>query len=299
MSGGENESFSREARQALAFARREAGRLLHPAIEPEHILLGILRADDCQAASLIRQREADPDLVRLEVERMIRTPAPPRLALDIPFSPRSEDFLAQVDSIRHSLGHDQIRTIHLLLAMTGDTSLPVCAILARHGVTIRAVLERLLIEQGIVRDSSPLELLIIRNLVKTGRLTDGIARALLQRNAHENVKDILLAEGHLTEMDVARILARESGAQSVDLAEFDPDASLLRQFPADLARRLEVLPLRYDKDEDALFIAVANPLERDHIEEIQNLWGVKVVTMVAPEFTLKRLIAEHYPASSA
>lgn len=55
------------AKKSLELALREALRLRHRSIGPEHILLGILRVDDCLAAQILVTRGIDVDELRERV----------------------------------------------------------------------------------------------------------------------------------------------------------------------------------------------------------------------------------------
>ncbi len=59
--------FSAEVKRLLQFAAEEAGRLKHPYIGPEHLLLGILRDEGSLAASILAENGIRIDAVRTEV----------------------------------------------------------------------------------------------------------------------------------------------------------------------------------------------------------------------------------------
>jgi ATP-dependent Clp protease ATP-binding subunit ClpA len=56
--------LSEETSRALAYAVEEAGQMNQPRVGPEHLLLGLLREEDCLAARLMRTRGADPARAR-------------------------------------------------------------------------------------------------------------------------------------------------------------------------------------------------------------------------------------------
>ncbi len=72
--------FSAETKRALAFATEEADRLLHTYIGTEHLLLGILRAEQSLAASVLAGRGIRLGAVREDVVKSAheRPPAPAR-----------------------------------------------------------------------------------------------------------------------------------------------------------------------------------------------------------------------------
>ncbi|MBA3358535.1 MAG: hypothetical protein H0U20_03645, partial [Thermoleophilaceae bacterium] len=58
-----------QARQTVEYAREEARTLRHPAVQPYHLLLGLLRQDEAVAAVLVGAG-LDLDRVRAEVRSM-------------------------------------------------------------------------------------------------------------------------------------------------------------------------------------------------------------------------------------
>src|SRR5205807_1669660 len=73
--------FTADTKRALCFAAEEADRLLHTLIEPEHVLLGLLREERSAAASLLARRgvglnEVREAIVKAHVKRP--PPAPGR-----------------------------------------------------------------------------------------------------------------------------------------------------------------------------------------------------------------------------
>jgi ATP-dependent Clp protease ATP-binding subunit ClpA len=67
--------FTARAKKVLELALREALSLGHNYIEPEHILLGLLRENEGVAVRILRAFDADPDTVRDEVLRRVPGPA--------------------------------------------------------------------------------------------------------------------------------------------------------------------------------------------------------------------------------
>jgi ATP-dependent Clp protease ATP-binding subunit ClpA len=60
--------FTLECRRAMFFAAEEADRLYSEQIGPEHLLLGILREEHSFAARILRERGADLDRIRKQLE---------------------------------------------------------------------------------------------------------------------------------------------------------------------------------------------------------------------------------------
>jgi ATP-dependent Clp protease ATP-binding subunit ClpA len=59
--------LSEECKRVLAFGAEESDRLGHPHIGTEHLLLGLLREEDCLAAQMLRERGIDIEEIRNEL----------------------------------------------------------------------------------------------------------------------------------------------------------------------------------------------------------------------------------------
>jgi hypothetical protein len=64
-------ALSNENKRVLAYAAEEAERLASRNIGPEHILLGLLREPGCFTAQVLKQRGADPAVIRAKVAGLI------------------------------------------------------------------------------------------------------------------------------------------------------------------------------------------------------------------------------------
>jgi ATP-dependent Clp protease ATP-binding subunit ClpC len=64
VSASEDLPLSEEAKRGLAYGAEEAEMLNQPRIGLEHLLLGLLREENCFAAQLLRERGADPKRIR-------------------------------------------------------------------------------------------------------------------------------------------------------------------------------------------------------------------------------------------
>ena len=60
-------NFTPRAQQVLALARKEADRFNHNYVGTEHLLLGLVRAQDGLAKQLLDQHGATQDVVRAKV----------------------------------------------------------------------------------------------------------------------------------------------------------------------------------------------------------------------------------------
>ena len=64
-------SLSNECQRVLAYAAQEADRLSHEHIEIEHLLLGLLREQDCFATKVLNERGVLLESVRTQIENQL------------------------------------------------------------------------------------------------------------------------------------------------------------------------------------------------------------------------------------
>lgn len=90
---------------------------------------------------------------------------------------------------------------------------------------------------------------------------------------------------------LAESVARHYGLQRADLDDVDVHAAKL--LPNRVARKLNVIPLRYSDRE--LVVATADPVSMEAERELQHVAGRTIHFEVAPPSTLQEAVAETYP----
>ncbi|HJU42397.1 MAG TPA: Clp protease N-terminal domain-containing protein [Vicinamibacterales bacterium] len=116
------ERYTERARRALFFARYATSTFGGTAIEPEHLLVGLLRERQGFMTQLLRSAQVDPDLLQIELEKRIVPGVRLSTTVEIPFSQQTKDVLYSAASEADRLGHDYIGAEHLLLAILGVPS---------------------------------------------------------------------------------------------------------------------------------------------------------------------------------
>src|ERR671924_2305291 len=114
------ERFTDRARRVVVLAQEEARMLNHNYIGTEHILLGLIHEGEGVAAKALESLGISLEAVRQQVEEIIGQgqQAP---SGHIPFTPRAKKVLEL--SLREALqlGHNYIRTEHILLGLIRET----------------------------------------------------------------------------------------------------------------------------------------------------------------------------------
>ena len=130
------ERYTDAARRALFFARYEVSELGGLTIEPEHILLGVLRVDKGPAGKLLAQAQLSFD----DTEAAIRAASGVRekvnASVEIPFSAGTQRVLHYAAEEADRLLHTYIGTEHLLLGLLREQGSAAASILTSHGLNL-------------------------------------------------------------------------------------------------------------------------------------------------------------------
>jgi ATP-dependent Clp protease ATP-binding subunit ClpC len=137
------ERYTESARRALFFARYETSNFGSLQIEPEHLLLGLLR----QASGLTQRLYADAGLTYKAAVAEIRKQHPPAervsTSVEIPFSESGTAALHAAAREAEGLGHDYIGTEHLLLGLLYTQGTTAKGLLESHGIRLDDVRQRI------------------------------------------------------------------------------------------------------------------------------------------------------------
>lgn len=134
------ERFTEQARRVLFFARYEASQLGAPFIEPEHLVLGLLREGDRPPINQILERaKASIEGIRRDVSARLPALKKTTTSTDVPFSADLKLVLECAIHEAERLSHAEIGLGHLLLGILSSERLPVSAILSAHGLSSKTV----------------------------------------------------------------------------------------------------------------------------------------------------------------
>jgi ATP-dependent Clp protease ATP-binding subunit ClpC len=129
------ERFTDEARRVVVVTSREARLRNHNFLGTEHILLGLIREDECRAAKVLASLEISLPVVRAEIEQRIErgdeTPSG-----RMPFTPSAKRAfeLSQREALQ--LGDEYIDTEHLLLGFIPSGKVSPRRLLVRLGASL-------------------------------------------------------------------------------------------------------------------------------------------------------------------
>ena len=142
------ERYTEKARRVVFFARYEASQFGAPAIEPEHLLLGLMREDKTLAGRFFPRTQMSVEAIRKEVES--RTVLRERIpqSVELPLAPETKRVLAFSHEESERLQHRHIGTEHLLLGLLREDRSLAAEIMYERGLRLNAVREEVARQSG-------------------------------------------------------------------------------------------------------------------------------------------------------
>jgi type IV pilus assembly protein PilB len=142
---------------------------------------------------------------------------------------------------------------------------------------------------------------LLRYLVRAGLISNEVAQTAEAElaNQHDNVTaiDWLVSNGSVAEDQVAEALAKSLRLPFLDLAVVALDQSVTRLLREELAARYQAVPLRVQ--ERTLTVAMANPLDRSGLRDIEFSTGMQIQVEVATQTALRDALAHAYHLDDA
>jgi type IV pilus assembly protein PilB len=130
-------------------------------------------------------------------------------------------------------------------------------------------------------------------LLRDGLVSEDVLDAALaqQRMSGKRLGEILVDRGAITRTQLARALAEQHELPFLELGDDELDSAATTRLPEDLARRYNALPVAYGPG-GALLVAVADPTNVLHSDELRLALGVPLRFGVAAPDTIEAAIAQ-------
>jgi ATP-dependent Clp protease ATP-binding subunit ClpC len=142
------ERYTERARRVVFFARYEASKYGSPAIETEHLLLGITREDKALIDRFLPDISAKK--IRHAIEQRITIREKTSTAIDLPLSDECKRILAYANEEAELLEHRYIGTEHLLLGTLREDKCLAAQLLIEYGLNLATTRDQL---AGSTQDS--------------------------------------------------------------------------------------------------------------------------------------------------
>lgn len=129
------ERYTEKARRIIFFARYEASQFGSPYIEPEHLLLGLLREDKALANRLFPSHEVR-NSIREKVEAHTTFREKVSTSVDLPLSHQSRGVLVYGAEEAERMNHEHIGSVHLLLGLLREERCFAAELLRAEGLAL-------------------------------------------------------------------------------------------------------------------------------------------------------------------
>ena len=141
--------FTQQVSDIVVYGKEEANRLQNDHIEPEHLLLGILRDGECKAAEVLKSFYLDLKGIKNELETQLREKSIlENYPQDISFSEEASKILTLSKLEARLMNDEKVDTPHILLAIMRDNQNNAYKILEKNDVTYEKIIDRLKQEEA-------------------------------------------------------------------------------------------------------------------------------------------------------
>ena len=139
------------------------------------------------------------------------------------------------------------------------------------------------------------DVLIEQGLINNAQLAD----ALKYQKEHTDLRlgACLVEMGFVSEEEVIRALANKFNMEIADFSDIEIDINVVRQIPENVARKYNVIAI--GEEEDALVIALDDPINYYAIEDVRSLVGKRLIIKLATASVIKNAINYYYTEVSA
>ncbi len=118
--------------------------------------------------------------------------------------------------------------------------------------------------------------------------------ALLEQKATgEKLGEVLVRTGLVTDVEIAMVLAEQSGYPFLDISEIFPSQEALIKIPSSFAKKFSILPLRITP-ERSLEVAISDPYNLQLIETISRISGMQVSPVISSATQIKKFLEKAY-----
>jgi type IV pilus assembly protein PilB len=105
----------------------------------------------------------------------------------------------------------------------------------------------------------------------------------------------LVKLGFVTDEEITSLLSKQYGVPSINLTQFEIDASVIKLIPSETAHKYQIVPL--SRSGATLTIAMTDPTNVFAMDDIKFMTGYNVEPVVASETAVSDAINRYYPAT--
>ena len=140
------------------------------------------------------------------------------------------------------------------------------------------------------------EILVKNNLISRDQLAKALEEQKLSGD-QARLGSILIKQNLISELNLTSFLSKQYGVPSVNLADYEIDAAVIKVIPAEVVQKYQLVPV--NRAGATLIVAVSDPSNLLAIEDIKFMTGYNVEMVVASERDIKAAIDKHYDQSAS
>ena len=140
------------------------------------------------------------------------------------------------------------------------------------------------------------EILVKNNLITRDQLGVALQEQKLSGN-QVRLGSILIGQKLLTEEQLTSFLSKQYGVPSVNLADYEIEANVIKIIPPEVVQKYQLLPV--NRAGATLIVAVSDPSNLFAIEDIKFMTGYNIEMVVASEREIKASIDKYYDQSAS
>ena len=141
-----------------------------------------------------------------------------------------------------------------------------------------------------VQQNEDYVLKVLQDVGLVSRKQIGSARTRL--DGQNNVVDLLIKDGAVTESDVSRSLAAQAHMDWIDLSAMIIPPAVIKQISAEDARRFKVIPVAFG--ESGLIVAISDPLDIDTIDSLGFLLQRELELVCTSPEKIREALMKYY-----
>jgi type IV pilus assembly protein PilB len=140
------------------------------------------------------------------------------------------------------------------------------------------------------------ELLVRSNLITKEQLQTALEE---QKESAGQLRlgSILIKNEYITELELTTFLSKQYSVPSINLTEFDIDASIIKLIPIEVVQKYQAIPV--NRSGSTLIIAMSDPSNIFAIDDIKFMTGYNVEVVVASDSGIKAAVDKYYDQSAS
>ena len=138
------------------------------------------------------------------------------------------------------------------------------------------------------------DLLVAEGLITEEQLAKALAE---QKGTSEKLGSVLLKLNLVHEEQLIGFLSRQYGLPSITLSQLDIDPEVLKLVPDTIAKKYEVLPIK--RQGSTLTLAMADPTNVFALDDIAFMTNLQVTPVVASQGAIRKAIDRNYTEAAA